>query len=91
MVQRSQSLAKLHPGLTLAVNPADLARILPGADGRVRVSTQRGSTVLEAVADERVPVGSAAMAFNLPEGGAGALIDASAEHTEVVVEALGAQ
>jgi NADH-quinone oxidoreductase subunit G len=89
LVQKSPSLAKLHPSLRLAVNPSDLAR-LSGADrARVRVSTQRGSTVLEAVADPGVAPGCAAIPFNLPEGGAGALVDASADYTEVVVEPLG--
>ena len=90
-VQRSPSLAGLHPELVLSLNPSDLAQVLPGGQGRVRVSTARGGTVLNAQADARVPRGTAVMAFNLPEGGAGALVDAAAEYTEVVVEGPGGE
>ena len=51
--------------------------------GEVRVSTPRGSVVVPAVPDARVAPGSAVLPFNLPEGGAGSLIDASAAYTEL--------
>jgi hypothetical protein len=41
------------------------------------------------VADEHVAAGSAVLPFNLPGGGAGSLIDASAAYTELAVEAVG--
>ncbi|MGO9660082.1 MAG: NADH-quinone oxidoreductase subunit NuoG [Acidimicrobiales bacterium] len=85
LVQRSPSLARLHPPFALRVNPADLSRLGDGQGGEVRVSTPRGSLVVAAVPDARVAPGSAVLPFNLPEGGAGPLIDASAAYTELTV------
>jgi NADH-quinone oxidoreductase subunit G len=85
LIQRSPSLAGLHPSLALRVNPADLSRLGDGQVGEVRVSTPRGSVVVAAVPDARVAPGSAVLPFNLPEGGAGLLIDASAAYTELTV------
>jgi formate dehydrogenase major subunit len=83
LIQRSPSLASLHPPLELRANPEDLARfgMTPGA--QVRVSSQRGSVVVTATPDPAVPTGIAVLPFNLPGGGAGELIDASAPHTDV--------
>lgn len=88
LVQRSPSLAALHPPLVLALNPYDLARLGAGPAGQVRARTKRGSLVVAAVADPRVPVGVAVLPFNLPGGGAGALIDASRPYTELTVEGV---
>jgi NADH-quinone oxidoreductase subunit G len=90
LVQKSPSLAGLHPPLALRLNPADLSRLGDGQMGEgqvgeVRVSTPRGSVVVAAVPDARVAPGSAVLPFNLPEGGAGSLIDASAAYTELTV------
>jgi hypothetical protein len=41
---------------------------------------------MEAVADPGVPIGSASVAFNTPDGGAADLIDASAPVTDVRLE-----
>ena len=90
LVQRSPSLAGLHPPLALRLNPGDLARLGNGQVGDVRVSTHRGSVVVAVVADARVVPGSAVLPFNLPLGGAGTLIDASAAYHELTVEAVSA-
>ncbi len=86
LVQRSPSLAALHPPLALAVNPADLDRLGAGPDKKVRVSTGRGTIVVVAVADAAVLPGTAVLPFNLPAGDSGTLIDASAPYTELTVE-----
>jgi len=91
LVQRSSSLACLHPPGTLALNPGDLALLGTGPAGQVRVSTKGRSAVYTTVADDRVAAGTAALAFNLPGGGAGDLIDASGDYTELTVEPAGAQ
>jgi len=88
-VQRSPSLAALHPPLTVALNPDDWAGLGAGTTGRVRVSSSRGSLVVRAVADASVPTGTAVVPFNLPLGGANALIDASAPYVEVSIEPVG--
>jgi NADH-quinone oxidoreductase subunit G len=83
LIQRSPSLASLHPPLELRANPEDLARFGMKPATQVRVSSQRGSVVVTAVPDPSIPVGIAVLPFNLPGGGAGELIDASAPHTDV--------
>jgi hypothetical protein len=90
LLQRSPSLAGLHPPLALRLNPGDLARLGDGPVGEVKVSSRRGSVVVPAVADARVVPGSAVLPFNLPGGGAGTLIDASAAYTELMVEVVSA-
>jgi NADH-quinone oxidoreductase subunit G len=86
LVQRSASLAALHPPFTLALNPDDFARLVGDGDTTVRVSSRRGSMVSTAVADARVAPGTALLPFNLPGRSAGSLVDASAPWTEVKVE-----
>ena len=83
LIQRSPSLASLHPPLELRANPEDLARFGMKPATQVRVSSQRGSVVVTAMPDPTIPVGIAVLPFNLPGGGAGELIDASAPHTDV--------
>ena len=90
LVQRSPSLAGLHPPLAVRVNPADLSHIGTGPVGEVRITTARGSVVVPVVPDARVAPGSAVLPFNLPQGGAGSLIDASTDYTELTVEQVGA-
>jgi NADH-quinone oxidoreductase subunit G len=94
LVQRSPSLAGLHPAFALAVHPDDLARLAGEGGGpgpaNVRVSTRRGSVVVTTVADPGVAPGTAVLPFNLPTGGANSLIDASAPYTELAVEPVAA-
>ena len=86
--QMSPSLASLHPSLALALHPEDLARLNLEAGHKARVSTGRGSLGVPVVADATVVAGTAVLAFNLPEGGAGVLINASWPWTEIHVERL---
>jgi anaerobic selenocysteine-containing dehydrogenase len=83
LIQRSPSLASLHPPLELRANPEDLDRFGMKPATQVRVSSQRGSVVVTAMPDPSIPTGIAVLPFNLPGGGAGELIDASAPHTDV--------
>jgi anaerobic selenocysteine-containing dehydrogenase len=83
LIQRSPSLASLHPPLELRANPEDLARFGMKPATQVRVSSQRGSVVVTAMPDPSIPTGIAVLPFNLPGGGAGELIDAAAPHTDV--------
>ena len=83
LIQRSPSLASLHPALELRANPEDLVRFGMKPATQVRVSSQRGSVVVTAMPDPSIPTGIAVLPFNLPGGGAGGLIDASAPHTDV--------
>jgi anaerobic selenocysteine-containing dehydrogenase len=87
-VQFSPSVAQLHPALQLRVNPADLAAlgVEDGSYVRVNGAAGRAGVVATAWADPSVPGGTAVLPFNLPGGGAGDLIDASAPHTEVSLE-----
>ena len=95
LVQRSPSLANLHPALVLTLNPADVRRLGDGRAGEaepietVRVSSRSGSLVVPLRVDAGVAEGSALLPFNLPGGGAGDLVEAGAPYTEVVVEAMG--
>jgi NADH-quinone oxidoreductase subunit G len=88
LVQRSPSLGGLHPALELRANPEDLRRLAIPSGAQVRASSPRGSALLPAVADPRVPLGVAVLPFNLPGGGAGQLIDGASETTEVRIEAV---
>ncbi len=87
-VQFSPSVAQLHPALQLRVNPVDLAALGVEHGSYVRVNGASGRTgvVATAWADPSVAGGTAVLPFNLPGGGAGDLIDASAPHTEVSLE-----
>ena len=88
LVQRSRSLAGLHPDLRLRVNPYDLDRLGLRTGGRVRTISPRASMVLDVVADSGVPRGSASMTFNLPGEGAADLIDATSPVTDVRLETV---
>ncbi|HTT92479.1 MAG TPA: molybdopterin-dependent oxidoreductase, partial [Acidimicrobiales bacterium] len=86
-VQRSPSLSLLPQPLALRANPDDLARLGLAAGDYVRATTGTGRGVLvTTVADPTVASGTAVLPFNLPDGGAGELIDAGAAQTEVTLE-----
>jgi NADH-quinone oxidoreductase subunit G len=87
-VQRSSSLARLAKESALRVNPGDLDRLGVTSGGQVRVTSSRTSLNLGVVADERVPRGVAALAFNQLGAAAGELIDVTAPITDVRVETL---
>ena len=87
-VQHSPHLAGLTPPLTLRAHPAELDRLGHHNGARVRVVSARGSLVVPVEADNGVPRGSAALAFNLPGDGAGDLIDATTAITNVRLDSV---
>jgi len=80
----SRGLATSRP---IRVNSTDLARLGIPEGGRVRVSANDRSFVVEAVADAGVPAGVAAIALDQSVTGPSAVIDAVASVTEVHLEA----
>ena len=86
LVQRSPSLAALAPAPCLRANPYDLERLAIRPGGQVRVRSPRGALVVDVEADDRMPRGSASLAFNLPGTGAADLIDATTRVTDVRIE-----
>jgi NADH-quinone oxidoreductase subunit G len=86
LVQESKALRNLPPDLTVRVNPYDLDRLGAKTGDQLRLHSPRTSLVVKAVADSGVPRGSAALPFNLPNGGAGDLIDATQPVTDVRIE-----
>jgi NADH-quinone oxidoreductase subunit G len=74
------------PG-SIRVNGADLARIGLPEGGPVRVTANDRSFVVDAVADDGVPAGVAAIALDQSATGPTSVIDATAPVTEVRVEA----
>jgi anaerobic selenocysteine-containing dehydrogenase len=85
-VRQSPSLAGLSRPLAVRLHPGELERIGVTSGGRVRISSNRTTLTVDAVADAGVPRGSAAVVFNLPGSGAADLIDAAAAVTDVRVE-----
>ena len=85
-LQNSPSSAHLAPGSSVALNPADFAKLGVASGTTVRLATSRGSIDVPAISDGGVPEGSAAMIFNQANASAAALIDASARVTAVRVE-----
>jgi NADH-quinone oxidoreductase subunit G len=86
LVQRSPSLAPLHPPFALALHPDDLRRLGLREAGQAKVTSKRGSLVAKVVTDTKLTPGTALLPFNLPEGSAAKLIDATSAWTEVKVE-----
>jgi anaerobic selenocysteine-containing dehydrogenase len=86
---RSPHLAGLHPEQRLRVNPYDLDRLGVTTGAQVRVVSSRASAtsmVLDVVADDGVPRGSAALLYGLPGEGPAELIDATAPVVDVRLE-----
>jgi NADH-quinone oxidoreductase subunit G len=88
LVQHAPHLAHLAPPDRLRVHPADLAPLGTQDGGRVRVTSARGSAVLDVHPDSALPRGTAVLTFNLAGDGASTLIDATAEATDVRLEAV---
>jgi NADH-quinone oxidoreductase subunit G len=86
LVQKSPSVARVYPRLTATLNPKDAERLGVGPAQRVKLSSVRGQLGLPVVTDSKVLPGTVVVPFNLPEGGAGELIDAAAPFTELTVE-----
>jgi NADH-quinone oxidoreductase subunit G len=86
LVQAVPLLSRLHPPARFTVHPSVLAD-LGAADGeKVRVVSGRGELTLPAEGDFTVPPGSVLLAWDLPGGAAGDLIDADLPFTEVRIE-----
>jgi anaerobic selenocysteine-containing dehydrogenase len=89
----SPSLTPLVPALVARANPYDLDRLGLVTGDQVRVRSPRGSLVLPAAADDQVPRGVLALAFNVPAGegpanAVAALIDATAVVNDVRLESV---
>jgi hypothetical protein len=85
-IRHSPSLAGLAREVVVRLHPGELERIGVASGDRVRVSSNRTSLTLVAIADTGVPRGAAAIEFNLPGLGAADLIDAAQQVTDVRVE-----
>jgi predicted molibdopterin-dependent oxidoreductase YjgC len=88
LVQHAPSLAGLAPGTALRLNPYDFDRLGISVGGRVKVTSSRASLTGEALPDEGVPRGAAALALNQTGANPTELIDARAPVTDVRVESL---
>ncbi|MGH9105602.1 MAG: NADH-quinone oxidoreductase subunit NuoG [Acidimicrobiales bacterium] len=88
LLQAAPSLVALHPPLALALHPDDMSRLRIGPGAKARVTSNRSTIAVPVVGDTAVAPGTALLPFNLPEGGGGALVDASLPWTEVTVEPL---
>jgi hypothetical protein len=88
-VQHSPSVGALAPPLELRAHPDDLAQLGMTHTSRARVSAPssgRAGLLVTIMADPSVARGTAVLPFNLPQGGAGQLIDALADYTEISLE-----
>jgi NADH-quinone oxidoreductase subunit G len=86
-----KSLAALTPSAVVRVNTHDLDRMGLSTGDSVRVRSSRASLVLDAVADDGIPRGTAEIGFNLDAGdgaGASSLVDASQPVADVRLETL---
>ncbi|MBA2281258.1 MAG: NADH-quinone oxidoreductase subunit NuoG [Acidimicrobiia bacterium] len=81
--QHSPSIAGLARVACLRLNPADLARLGLDATATVEVSSVRGSLTLDAVADDRIPPGSAGIYTNHEGADPADLLDVHAPVTTI--------
>ncbi len=85
-VAASASLSALPRERVLLVHPQDRDRIGVEDGAEVKVTTARGSLQLPVRADAAIEAGTAFLAFNLPGGGVGDLVDLGAAVTDLRVE-----
>lgn len=83
LVQQSPSLANLVRQPCVRANHYDLDRLGLGTGGRVRVTSPRATFLADAVVDDGVPRGSAALTFDEQSA---ALIDVSQPVVDVRLE-----
>jgi NADH-quinone oxidoreductase subunit G len=88
-VQAAPSLAGLHPGTEVRINPYDFDRLGVGDGDRVVVRSSRHTLTLPVEADPGVPRGAAALVVNQPEVRVGDLVDAGERVTELRIETAG--
>jgi len=82
----SPSSAGLARPIRLALNPAEFAKLGVTPSDVVRLVSAKGSLLTPVVADPGVPMGTAVIPANAAGSPANALIDASAQVTDVRVE-----
>ena len=70
------------------INVNNVGRLGLASGARVKVSSRRGSAVVEAVADEGVPRGSVVAWFNQPGFDAATLVDGDAVVTAVRIDTV---
>ena len=85
--QMSPSLAGLARGAQLHLHPLDLDRF-GGAGRQLKVTSTKGTLVLEAVADSGVPRGGAWVEFNQSNVNIAEIIDSTAPVVDVRVESV---
>jgi anaerobic selenocysteine-containing dehydrogenase len=90
LLRHTRALASLaaESASALAVNPGDLERLGIADGDQVRVSSSRTALTLTARGSDRVPRGTAFLAFAQAGPGAADLIDGAAPVTDVRVETL---
>ena len=84
----SPSLAPLAPGARLHMSSYDRQRLGVRDGVPVRVTSSRAALVLDTVADDAIPRGSAWVAYNQPNIAIAELLDVAAAVTDVRVETL---
>jgi NADH-quinone oxidoreductase subunit G len=87
-VRSTPVLARLRAGATLHLNPVDATRVGVDQIGEVKITSARGSQVVEAVADTRVPAGVARYDFTADGAGPASLIDVTAPVTDLRIESV---
>ena len=88
IVRSSPALGRLGGSEVLRVNPSDAARFGVAEGGEVRITSARGSQIIRAEPDARVPAGLARYDFTADGAGPAELVDAAAPVTDVRVESL---
>jgi NADH-quinone oxidoreductase subunit G len=88
LVQHAPSLAGLVSTTELRVNGYDLERLGVAPGGSVKVSSSRGSVVVDAHVDPSVPRGTAHLHVNVNGPDPAELIDTSAPVTDIRIESV---
>ena len=88
MVAATSSFGSLVRAGELRVHPQDRDRIGVADGDTVRVTSARGQLELAMRADHGVPLGTAALAWNLPDHPAAELVDATNAVTDLRVESI---
>ena len=88
MASATPAFAPLVRPAELRVHHTDRDRIGVADADLVRVTSAHGQLELAVRADDTVPAGTAVLAWNLPDGAAGTLVDADAAVTDLRVESL---
>ena len=87
LVRTADAISKLSAPSSLRLHAADAQRLGVPNGGRVRVTANDRSFVIDATVTAGVPAGVAAIALNQAEAGPSTVIDATAAVTEVRLEA----